>query len=235
MELLPIAAFAWQRRRALALGLPLALLVVLVVGRGAPGHAGVATTRLVIDTPVSQLVNVTDPEVDNLGWRSEILTNLMTTRLSRDAIARETGVDPDALEVANPLLNVPVLPMTLPRRATQSIAPSAPNLLIVTVTAPLPIVTLAAYAPSRTAAERLLRAGAQRMTQLAATPPGMRGAQPIVVKPTAIDSMEVAGRSRTGAVLAGLMALAAWCAAVLLLGQARGMLARVAARSPEPA
>lgn len=233
MELLPIARMAWQRRWALALGVPLAILVVLALGRGAPRHEGVATTRLGIDTPVSQLVAASDPEVDNLGWRSEVFANLMTTRASREAIARAAGVDPAELEVVNPLLDVPVVPGTLPRRATTGIAPSAPNVLIVAVRSPLPFVRLESSAPTRDRAERLLRAGAQQLTELAATPPAMRQAQPIVVKRGEIDSREIAdGGSARRALLVALMAYGAWCALCLLLGRARALIVRVVGRSP---
>ncbi|MCA1569570.1 MAG: hypothetical protein LC798_04460 [Chloroflexi bacterium] len=232
MELLPIARIAWQRRWALALGLPLAILVFLALARGAPGQAGVATARLVVDTPVSQLVNAADLEVHNLAWRSEILTNLMTTRASRETVARAAGVDPDELEVINPWLNEPVLPMTLPRRATQGIAPKAPNVLLVAATPSLPLVTLDASAPTRDGAERLLRAGAQQMTELAAAPAGLRKAQPIVVARGEIESREIiTGGGRMSAVLAALMMYVTWCAASLLLGPPRTMIER-AGRSP---
>jgi hypothetical protein len=220
MELLPILRLAWRRRLALGVGVVLALALGLLSARGAATHQGVASTRLVLDTPVSTLVDAAPKGAETLGWRTELLADLMTAWPARLQIAREAHVAVQQLEVVNPTLNTPVLPTTLPRRAV-GVAASAAATSVLTVLADpaLPMVSLEASAPSRDAAARLVAAGVSALKTAAAVAPDVPRTQPVVVQDAgsiqAADVRSGAGKKQVAAVCMAVFLL--WSAMVLIV------------------
>lgn len=220
MELLPILRLAWRRRLALGLGVVVAVALGVLSARGGATHAGVASTHLLLDTPVSQLVDAAPKGADTLGWRTELLADLVTTRQARLQIAREAHVPVRQLVVVSPLLNTPVLPTTLPRRAAR-VAAGASGLYVLSVLADgtLPMVALQARAPSRAAAEAVVAAGASALKAAAALPADSPDTQPIVVQDAGsirgLDVASGAGRKRMLAV--AIASLSLWCTAILLV------------------
>jgi len=227
MELVPVLRLIWRRRIALALGVVVALAVGLSLASGAAPREGVASTRLVLDTPVSQLIQAAPKGGDSLGWRTEVLSNLMTTVQARRQIAREAGVPLRGLEIVSPLLNTPVLLTTLPRRASAVAAgASAPFVLTVLADGTLPIIALQGRAPSRAAAVRLVAAAANVLKATASLPPEMTGTQAektgtqavVVQDAGAIQAEEIIGGARKKrAAVAFLAVLLLWSAVVLIL------------------
>jgi hypothetical protein len=220
MELLPILRLAWRRRFALGLGVVLALALGVLSARGAATRQGIASTRLVLDTPVSQLVDAAPKGAETLGWRTELLAELMTTRPARLQISHEARVSMQQLVVVNPTLNTPVLPTTLPRRAASvAVSSSAQSVLTVLADPTLPMVSLEASAPSRDAAARLAAAGASALRTVAAVPPDSPRTQPIVVQDAgsirASDVASGAGKKQAAAVCMAVFLL--WSAMVLVV------------------
>jgi hypothetical protein len=58
---------------------------------------GTATTRILVDTPASQVIEVAPKGSDTLGSRSSLLSNLMSQGEVKAAIARRAGLRPDQL------------------------------------------------------------------------------------------------------------------------------------------
>jgi hypothetical protein len=59
---------------------------------------GVATTRILIDTPSSQVVEVSPKGSDTLGTRAGLIASLMVDGTVKGAIARRAGVPPEQLD-----------------------------------------------------------------------------------------------------------------------------------------
>jgi hypothetical protein len=60
-------------------------------------EVGVAQTRILVDTPVSQLADVAPKGSDSLGVRANLLASLMVDGVIKTAIAKRAGLRPDDL------------------------------------------------------------------------------------------------------------------------------------------
>jgi hypothetical protein len=60
-------------------------------------QVGVATTRILVDTPSSQVVEVAPKGSDSLGVRANLLASLMADGVVKTAIAKRAGLRPDDL------------------------------------------------------------------------------------------------------------------------------------------
>jgi hypothetical protein len=59
-------------------------------------QVGVATSRMLVDTPDSQVVDVMPKGADALGVRANLLANLMVDGVVKAQIARRAGISPDS-------------------------------------------------------------------------------------------------------------------------------------------
>jgi len=220
MELLPLLRLAWQRRIAIAVGVVLALVAGLLLRSTlTETREGVAEVRIVIDTPVSQLVDASPKGADSLGWRTELLADLLTTQATRMRIARDAGIAVQDLVVISPSLNTPVVPTTLPRRAAGPAAgASGDYVLTVLEDGVLPVISLQARAPNGAMATRLAAAGAAALKADAVPPVDGPLTQPIVVEDVgAIQTLELSSGVTKKSVAGAAALLLLWCAAVLLV------------------
>lgn len=217
---------AWRRRVALAAGIVLALLVAAFVARMGTSEQWTASARLVLDTPVSQVVDSAPKGADSLAWRAEILAALATSDPVRTQIAAESGIPFDQLTVSDPTLSLPLLPATLPRRAaTVAAADATPYVLTAQTDGELPFVTLVASTPDRDSATRLV-AAARAAVETTATPPaGSDRVQEIVVEQAGAIEAERQQSASAGLPRAAFAAIACftlWCVVVLLAGPSDG-------------
>src|SRR4051795_13317546 len=60
-------------------------------------EVGVATARILVDTPNSQVVEVAPKGSDTLGVRANLLASLMVDGVVKEAIARRAGLPPKRL------------------------------------------------------------------------------------------------------------------------------------------
>lgn len=104
MDLIPILRELWRRRLVVALIALVALGVGWVVGfkpsfppESRSYTIGVASARILVDTPQSQVVEVAPKGSETLGSRASVLANLMVDGELKDAIARRAGMDPKQL------------------------------------------------------------------------------------------------------------------------------------------
>jgi hypothetical protein len=97
----------WRTRAAVALIAVVAVLAAIAVTCRVtfPGkiesrryHVGVATTRILVDTPSSQVVAVSPKGSDTLGMRANLIASLMVDGVFKAAIAKRAGVAPDKLK-----------------------------------------------------------------------------------------------------------------------------------------
>jgi hypothetical protein len=104
MEAVTILRELWRRRVLVAV---VAFIAVLIGGLlsyriGFPPEprqytVGVATTRVLVDTPQSQVIKVDPRGSDTLGLRAAVLANLMVEGEAKAAIARRAGLKPEKL------------------------------------------------------------------------------------------------------------------------------------------
>jgi hypothetical protein len=108
MEAVTILRELWRRRVLVALVAFAAVLVgfVLAYRVGFPPEprkyeVGLATARVLVDTPQSQVVKVDPRGSDTLGLRASVLANLMVEGEAKDAIARRAGLKPKKLKAVS--------------------------------------------------------------------------------------------------------------------------------------
>jgi hypothetical protein len=104
METVAILRVLWSRRRLVAGVLVLALLVGAAMAYSLPSlrsrsyHVGVATSRIFVDTPSSQVVEVSPKGGDTLGPRAGLIASLMVDGTIKDSIARRAGLRPQQFD-----------------------------------------------------------------------------------------------------------------------------------------
>jgi hypothetical protein len=108
MEAVTILRELWRRRVLVALVAFAAVLVgfVLAYRVGFPPEprkyeVGLATARVLVDTPQSQVIRVDPKGSDTLGLRASVLANLMVEGEAKDAIARRAGLKPKKLKAVS--------------------------------------------------------------------------------------------------------------------------------------
>ena len=104
MELVTILRELWHRRTIVALVALVSLIVGAAVAFRLPSlesrkyEVGIATARILVDTPKSQVVEVAPQGSDTLGVRANLIASLMADGVVKDAIAKRAGLKVDELE-----------------------------------------------------------------------------------------------------------------------------------------
>jgi hypothetical protein len=237
VELVAILRVLWAHRILVALGAVVAIAAGLMVARGETTSVGVASTRIVLDTPDSQLLLPVTKGADSLGWRAALLANLTASQSVREDIADEVGIRPDRLVVIEPLLTTPTVRTALAPRALEAAEhTTADYVLTVRFDPELPIISVEALAPDRRAATRLAEAATGALTAAAKAPPDTRGKQGLVVNELGTPRTRaiVSGPGRAMPVAVTVVLFGFWCACVALgAGMARAW--RAADRPVQPA
>ena len=217
MELLAVLHVLWRRRLLVALGALAAIAIGVLVTRGEPSRTGIATTRVILDTPDSLIVRADPPGAETLEWRSVLLVDLMATPAAVEQVAREVGVPADQVAVVIPALTVPERPLPLAERALETAATrSEPYQLSVHTDSADPIISIDASAPTRAGAARLAGAAIRALRSLAtASPPSpeVQELQIEQVRPIASHVKVTPTRRIPGPAIAFLL-FAAWCSAL---------------------
>ena len=123
-------------------------------------HVGLASSKVFVDSPVSQVVSVGDAvseqgsatDLAGLMTRAQLLASLMSTSPLKDRVAAEAGLRGDRLEVLAPTGFAS--PLSISESAA---APDDPrvNVLDLSVDESLPILNLNVRAPDERSARRL--------------------------------------------------------------------------------
>jgi capsular polysaccharide biosynthesis protein len=110
MEIVTILRGLWHRKLLVALALALAVLAGTAVAyRISPPaklesrsyHVGVATSRIFIDTPSSQVVEVSPKGGDTLGTRAGLIASLMVDGAVKASIAHSAGLQPQQFDAVS--------------------------------------------------------------------------------------------------------------------------------------
>jgi len=160
MEIVGGLRLLWAHRLLVLAGLVGAVAVGVLAGARSVPPGALAKTRVVVDTPRSQLVTDAPRGADSLSWRASMLTIYAATDGVRATIAGRAGVPVSRLAVVDRGLAAPIVPASLPRAAAQAAEPDGPFVVNLVADGVLPVVEIAAVAPGRAAAARLAQATA---------------------------------------------------------------------------
>ena len=220
MEFAAILRLLLRHRILSGLGVVLAVVVAVLAVRGETTVTGLASMRVVVETPRSQLVDAAPPGSAAIQVRSELLGDLVATTPVMAQIAKGAGIPPSELTVVDPTLNQPVVATPLPTAAAQAAAGQVQP-YVVTVNVPddtLPIVELDGTAPDAGKATRLVQAAAAALKTVAA-PAGSKAATTLTVRVvTAPRTKNIVKAPRhMVAVIAALLTFVLWCAGIVLV------------------
>jgi hypothetical protein len=218
VELVAFLKVLWRFRIAVVVGAVVAIAAGLWVAKGATSRIGVASMRVILDTPQSLTVDVNPPGMDTLfDWRSHLLADLMSTSTSREQIAGEMGIPIDSLVVTAPYLSQPAASFPLPLAGLDAaaVAPEPYGLAIQSVDLP-PIIEIDSRAPDRQRAAQLAGAAANALKAAAAVKAVPGKTQEFVVNsagpPQAWEVVDGPGRLKPA--LAGAFVFGLWCAGI---------------------
>lgn len=162
MELVAVLRVLWRFRLVVILGLFVAAGLGYLMTKGPTTRQGVASTRVMLDTPKSQTLEADSLFGPSLEWRAALTGDLMSSDAVTERVAREMGIPAKSLYVHAPYMSVPPVAAQLPRHALEAAsAVSEPYELAIQVVPPLPILTIDARAPSRAQAAKLAASGAE--------------------------------------------------------------------------
>lgn len=161
MDAVTILREIWRCRLALGVAAVVAILVGLALTytvslppKSRKYQVAIASSRILVDTPNSQVVTVEPRGLETLGARATVLANVMTEGEIKTIIAGAAGLNPSELSAG--VESQGVLPADL---SAASANPEAYVLTAHTATdadnVPLPIIEIEAQAPDSAAAVRL--------------------------------------------------------------------------------
>ena len=161
MEAVTILRELWRRRALVAAVAVVSALIGLAVAYtiSFPPHSrkfevGIASGRILVDTPDSQVVDVQPKGSGTLGIRAGVLANLMTEGDVKAAIARRAGLRPNQLRAGV------MIEGELPTVLTDATGDPNAHLLVTSPAVspdgtPLPVIDIEAQAPGSRDAARL--------------------------------------------------------------------------------
>ena len=226
MELVAILRALWRRRLLLAVGAIAIIALAVTFGASAPTRTGKATTRLMLDTGSSQLIGANPAGAESLTWRTQLLTELLTSDPIEARIASGTGISTDQLRIIEPLVLTPEVDTALPRHAAEAaVVTTEPYVVKAESDIEVPVVSIEATAPDRETAVRLAEV-TSRVMQGEDQPVRTTGRQRFVVESARpIKSEEVVSRPPpVKAIGMAVVLLGLWCA--ILAALPAGFLAR---------
>jgi hypothetical protein len=215
----PVVRVLWRRRVLVLLGSQLALALTLKLIAGAAPPGGIATTKVLVDTPRQQLVDRTTAGVETLGWRTAVLADLLGTDSAKQQIARYAQIPEEMLSVVDPELNLPTIPASLPEAASKAAAESpTPYVLTTRANGVLPLIRIRARAPDRDQATRLAEAAVSQLESGAVLGPRPDSPRFVVTHVAQIDSRAATSDPEILRALAlGGTVFCLWCAAIIIV------------------
>ena len=158
MDTVTILRQLWRFRRLVAIMAVIAAIIGIAVSYKLPSfesrkyEVGVATARILVDTPASQVVDVSPKGSDSLGVRATLLSNLMVDGVVKSVIARHAGIAEGKLFGAAESADGPSPGAGKPNPRGYALTT---KVLITPKGDSLPIIQVSTQAPDAQAAERL--------------------------------------------------------------------------------
>jgi hypothetical protein len=166
MNTVSILRRLWRHKILVAISLVVAILAGTAIVYQLPGfksrnyHVGIVTAHILVDTPNSQIVQVSPRGTATLGEQTLLLASLMVDGTIKSAIAQKAGLQPAQLVGVNAAVTEPSASGPSP-----VVPPSGRNAYVITTEVmtdsagdELPIIALQAQAPTSAAAARLTNA-----------------------------------------------------------------------------
>jgi hypothetical protein len=219
MEVLAVLRVLWGRRLLVLLGGVLSVVIGVGLGASPVPDRGLASTRVAVDTPRSQLVTDAPLGADSLPWRATLLATGLAAPSERKEMARAAGIATHDLAIVELELAAPPVPASLPRAAVRAAAVTTePYVLAVRTDGVLPVVEIETHAPDRKRAARLAEAAVLAL-QSGASPQDTPERQGLnIERITPIETHVMAGGSGRAkmAAMAGVL-FCLWCASFTLV------------------
>jgi hypothetical protein len=218
MELVAVLRALWRFRLLVVVGCVVAGGLGYMATKGATTYQGVASTRVMLDTPTSQTLEANSLFGPSLDWRTGLVGDLMGTDATRDRVAREMGIPANQLVIHAPYMAVAPVAAQLPRHALKvGSAVSEPYELAIQAVNLLPIITIDARAPTRTQAAKLAMRGAEAV-KVKADEPTVQGGKFVVERISPIRTRKIVNGPRKAMVAAVTVSVfTLWCAAITLI------------------
>lgn len=198
---------------------------------------GVGSARILVDTPASQVVDLSPEGSDTVSARAALLSSLMVDGEIKDAIAREAGLKPDELIGVNQEQGSPAEPKTGPPSRDDYVL--SPEVTMISSNTWLPIIQVNTQAPDAASAEKLANATVSGLTKYLdskAAQEAIPGAKRLRVTGlgAATASDETRGPSLTMSVATTLILFILGCAILLGVSGLAGALRNTPAPEQEP-
>ena len=219
MEFVPILRALWRRRILVLVGALAAVALGVIAAGGQTTRSGTASARVVVDTEKSELIYQNPGGHDTLHWRADLLADLLDSGPLREQVATEAGINTKELGVVLPPLAVPVIPSTLPSRASKVANQTFYEyILTVHVDEVAPIISIEAAAPSRGAAARLAGTASAALQETGTPAQVTHGIQGLAVESVGpVQSKEIVNKPKLVLGFALVVCLfCAWCGAIAL-------------------
>ena len=222
MELVAVLRALWRFRLMVVVGFVIAVGLGFLTLRGATTYQGTASTRVMLDTPLSQTLEANSTFGPSLEWRAGLLGDLMSEDATRVRVAREMGIPAASLVIRAPYMSIPPVAAQLPRSALDAgSVVTEPYELAIQAVARLPIIAIDARAPTREKAAKLAGYAAQAV-KAKADEPTTPGGKFVVedISPIRTRGIET-GPRKAIALAVTLLIFATWCAAITLIAGLR--------------
>jgi hypothetical protein len=220
MELFATFALLWRHRLLLVIGAVVAVAVGWKAMQGETTRFSVATARVVLDTPTSQVADTAPIGADTLTSRAAVLADLAQTDALRHRIAERMRIKPDELIVKAPYLSTPRVATPLPEKALEAaFAAEAPYVIAIGAVPDLPIIAVDSSAPRREDAGRLVTSAIEVLKAEADAHRGEPDILRFMVEDLApLRTREIeSGPRRAMGLVAAVFVFGLWCFGVMAL------------------
>jgi hypothetical protein len=249
MDLITILRALWRGRLFVVLGTLVAIVAGVVVAyRVTPAvppklesrqyQVALGTVNVLVDTPDSQVIDLSPSGADAVGTRASLLASLISTSPIKDAIAARVGIPADQLVVLGPQAGAgPTAPSGT--KAAVGADGRRANVIAIRTDETLPVISIDTQAPTEAGAISLANgaaAGLQDYLTTVVKSQKVPESRRLVLRTlgTPEVGVSVRGPRKAYGILLGAFLLGLFCAAIVLLpGIARGLRDAAAAERAE--
>jgi capsular polysaccharide biosynthesis protein len=249
MDLITILRALWRGRLLVVLATFVAVLAGLVVAyRVTPGlppklesrqyQVALGTVNVLVDTPDSQVIDLSPTGADAVSTRATLLASLISTSPIKDEISRRVGIPSDRLVVLGPQAGeAPASPSGT--KAAVAADGRRANIISIRTDETLPVISIDTQAPTGEEAIRLANGAAAGLQDYLAT---VVRSQKVPLKRRLVlrtlgtpeVGVSVRGPRKAYGVVLAFFLLVAFCAAIVILpGIARALRAAAAEERAE--
>ena len=220
MELFATIALLWRHRLLLTIGGVLAIAIGIKAMQGPTQRFGTASAQVVLDTPVSMLLDTAPVGADTLTSRAAVFGDLAETDPIAARIAERMGIARKDLNIKASYLAEPKVRTPLPTKALEAAAAAeTPYVLSIMAIPDTPVISIDSSGPHPKDAVRLASAAVAVLKAEAHAHDGEPNVQPFVVSDLApVRARTVtSGPRRVMGLVAAVFTFIFWCFGVMLV------------------